>query len=111
MNLAFIVIVYDSVFFSLLSYFLLIGSFYQKVYVLVEEHIFLFHMHASTECLLGLVVEGNNQWDHEAVSAISFTVSRNSLDLGWNTAVGLQSFLQCNIDCLTNRVNVQCIPF
>ena len=94
-----------------LSCFLLIRSFHQKVYVCGEEHVFLFHMHASAECLLGLGVEDNNQWDCEVESAVSLTVSHDSLDLGWNTAADLWGFLQNNIDCLTNQVNVWCIPF
>ena len=111
MILAFIVTVYDSVIFFLLSYFLLIRSFHQKVYVHVEEHVFLFHMHTSAEHLLGQGLGGNNKWDHEALSAISLTVSCNNLDLGWNTAADLQVHLLSNIDCLANRVYVWCIPF
>ena len=68
-------------------------------------------MHASTEHLLGLGLWDNNQWGHEVESVISLTVSHNSLNLGLNTAADLWGFLQNNIDCLTNQVNVQCIPF
>ena len=53
-----------------LSCFQLIESFHRKVYVHVEEHIFLFHMHASAEHLLGLGMEGNTHWGHEVESAI-----------------------------------------
>ena len=48
----------------------LIKSFHRKVYVCVEEHIFLFHVHASTEHLLGLVVAGNIHWGCGVESAI-----------------------------------------
>ena len=68
-------------------------------------------MCASTECLLGLGVGDNNQWDREVGSAISLMVSSSSLDLGLNTAADLWGFLKNNIDCLRNQVNVQCIPF
>ena len=68
-------------------------------------------MHASAKHLLGVGLEDNNQWGHEVESAISLMVSCNSLDLDWNTAANLWGFLWNNIDCLTNQVNVQCIPF
>ena len=71
----------------------------------------LFLVHASTESLLGLGVEDNNCWGHEVESAISFMVSHNSPDMGWNIAADLQGFLQNNIDCLISQVNVGCIPF
>ena len=88
-NLAFSLTAYSFVFSFWLSYFQLIESFLQKVYVHVEEHVFLFHICASAECLLGLVVVGIIHWGHEVESAISLMVSHNNLDLDRNTATDL----------------------
>ena len=68
-------------------------------------------MHASAECLLGLVVEGNTHWDREVLSVITLMVSLNNLDLGWNTAADLWDSLHNNIDCLISQASVGCIPF
>ena len=68
-------------------------------------------MCASTEHLLGLGVEDNNQWGCEIESVISLTVVHNSLGLSWYTAVDLRGFLWKNVDCLTNQVKVWCTPF
>ena len=110
-NLTFSFVAYSFVFSFWLSCFQLIKSFHQKVYVHVEECIFLFHVHASVERPLGLVVGCNIHWGHKVKSVVSLMVSRNSLDLGWNTAADLWGFLLNNIDCLINQVNVGCIPF
>ena len=102
-NLTFLFVAYSFVFSFWLSCFQLIESFCQKVYVRVEGHIFLFHMHASAEDLLGLVVEGNTHWDCEALTVIALMVSCNNLDLGWNTAGDLWDSLHNNIDCLISQ--------
>ena len=87
------------------------ASSHQKVYAHVGECIFLFHVHASTEQLLGLVGEGNSHWGHEVFSVTSSLVSHNNLDLGWNTAADLWDSLCNSIDYLINQANVGCIPF
>ena len=99
-NLTFSFIAFSFVFSFWLSRFQLIESFHQKVYVCVEEHVFLFHVCASTDVhwvwwwrLISVGVE----------SAISLMVSGNSLDLGWNTAADLWDSLHNNIDCLINQ--------
>ena len=68
-------------------------------------------MPASTERLLGLVVEGNSHWDHEVFSVTALLVSCNSLDLDWNTAADLWDSLCNNIDYLISQANVGCILF
>ena len=103
-NLTFSFVAYSFVFSFWLSCFHLIKSFHQNIYVCVEEHVFLFHMHASAECLLGLVVEGNIHWGHEVESVISLMVYHNNL--GWNTAADLWDFLHDNIDCLISQASV-----
>ena len=107
-NLTFSFVAYSFVFSFWLSCFQLMESFLWKVYACVEEHIFLFHMHARAEHLLGLVVGG---WGHEVESVISLMVSHNSLDLDRNTAADLWGSLHNNIDCLISQASVGCIPF
>ena len=68
-------------------------------------------MHASAECLLGQVMEGNSRWDQEVFSVTTLLVSHNNLDLGWNTAADLWDSLHNNIDVLIDQANVGCIPF
>ena len=110
-NLTFSFIAYSFVFSFWLSCFQLIKSFLQKVYVCIEEYIFLFHVCVSTECLLGLVVVGDIHWGREVESAISLMVSHNSLGLDRNTAANLWDSLHNNIDCLISQASVGCIPF
>ena len=63
-NLTFSFVAYSFVFSFWISFFQLIESFLQEVYVHVEEHVFLFHMHVSAEYPLGLVGVGNIHWGH-----------------------------------------------
>ena len=109
-NLTFSFIACNFVFSFRLSYFQLIQSFHQKVYAHVEEHVFLFHVCASAEHMLGLVVGGNTHWGHEVESVISLTVSCNRLYLDRNTAADLWGSLCNNIDYLINQADVGCIP-
>ena len=74
------------------SCFLLNESFLQ-VYAHVEMQIFLFHVCARTERLLGLGVVGSNLWDCMVVCGISSAVVLSNLGLGWNIAADLRVFL------------------
>ena len=74
-------------------------------------HIFLFHVCASAEHLLGLVVEDNSPQDHVVVYVISLAGAHSSLGPGWNIAAELRDILLNNTGYLSSSENVQYIPF
>ena len=96
--------------FSLPSCFLLSRSFLPRVYVHAEMHVFLFNLHASTECLLGLVVGGNSLQDLVVVCVILSVGAHNSLGLGQNIAAGLRDIPLNSTGYLSSPANVRYIP-
>ena len=74
-------------------------------------HIFLFHMCASTECLLGLGVEGNSPQDLVVVCVISSAGACNSLGPGQSIAAEPKDIHLNSTGYLSSPINVQYIPF
>ena len=68
-------------------------------------------MHASTEHLLDLGVEGNNLQDRTALCGISSVRASNNLGLGWSIAADWKGIPLNSIGYLSGPINVQCILF
>ena len=73
--------------------------------------VFLFHVCASTECLLGLGVEDSNLQDSITVCEISLAVAHNSPGPEQNIAAQPWGIPLNDTDYLSSQANVQYILF
>ena len=74
-------------------------------------HVFLFHVHASAEHLLGLGVEGNILQDLMVVCVISSAWALTNLGPGQNIAAKQRNIPLNSTGYLSSPVIVQYIPF
>ena len=72
-------------------------------------HVFLFHVHATAEHLLGLGLVGSNLWGHMAVCGISSVVAHKIPGLGLDIAADSRGIPLSSTGCLSDPGNVQCI--